>query len=290
MSETPNSPYIHTATSENFKQRVLENSDRGPVLVNFWSSRASPCLRQYPILEQLIHHYAGKVLLINVDTDHELEVTREHDIVHVPTLKLFRRGQVVETLHGFQSETELKKLLEQYVSRDSDPKLADAIELFTGGQARAAYERIAELMVEDPANPRLPLTMSKLLHHEGRYDEALRLLESLPEEIRSHQELQQFFTLLSFFAELENVADMASLEARLEQAPDDLQLKRQQVTHLVTQQQTERALELLVEIMTQDPAYDAHDAQRTMLRIFAILGHEHPLVVRFLPQLQRYVH
>ena len=55
MIDTVNSPYIHTGTSDNFKALVLENSHRGPVLVNFCSKKSDPCLQQYPILDQLIH-------------------------------------------------------------------------------------------------------------------------------------------------------------------------------------------------------------------------------------------
>ena len=72
MIETIESPYIHEAKSENFKALVLENPNHGPALVNFWSKKAGPCLRQYPILDKLIWDYAGRVLLVNIDTDSPL--------------------------------------------------------------------------------------------------------------------------------------------------------------------------------------------------------------------------
>ena len=281
MIDKLGSPYIHAATSENFKALVLENSQRGPVLVNFWSRKAGPCLRQYPVLDQLIHYYDGRVLLINVDTDNEFVFSKEYGIASVPTLKLFRHGQVVETLHGFQSETDLKKMLEQYVTRDSDLKLADAVDLFTGGNARAAYEMIAELIVVDPVNPRLPLTMCKLLRHEGRYQEAGKLIASLPAGIRANKEVKQFATLLEFFIELEGVADIVSLEKQAEAAADDLVLKRQLIAQRVTQQQYAAALQLLAEIIDVDPGFQNKYAQQASLKIFFLLGDGHPLIKQF---------
>lgn len=290
MIDTLASPYMHAANSENFKALVLDNSAQGPVLVNFWSRKAGPCLRQSPVLDQLIHHYAGRVLLINVDVDSEFVFSKEYGIASVPTLKLFRHGQVVETLHGFQSEAELKKILGQYVTRDSDLKLADAIELFTGGKARAAYEMIAELIVEDPDNPRLPLTMCKLLQHEGRYLEASKLIESLPVTIRTNKEVRQFAAFLSFFLELDGVADQEILQEQLTCRPEDLGLKRQLIARLVSQQQFEDALQWLAEIIDIDPGFEDNYAQQATLRVFAILGDGHPLIKQFQPGLRRYTH
>jgi len=290
MIDGVSSPYIYAGTSENFKSLVLENSHRGPVLVNFWSKKADSCLRQYPILDQLVHQYDGRLLLVNVDTESEFVFTKEYGIASVPTLKLFRNEQVVETMHGFQSEADLKKILERYVTRDSDLKLADAIELFTNGNARAAYEKIAELIVEDPISPRLPLTMCKLLKHEGRHEEAIKLIESLHADIRSNAEVQQFYALLGFFNDLDVMVDIESLKQQSEALPDDLSLKRKQLTVMVTESQFEEALKLLVEIMEIDPGYEENYAQQAMLRLFAIIGAGHPLVDLYRKNLQRYVH
>ena len=69
MVDSIESPYIHAANAENFQPLVIENSKRGPVLVNFWSKKAGPCLRQYPLLDKLVHDYKGRLLLINIDTE-----------------------------------------------------------------------------------------------------------------------------------------------------------------------------------------------------------------------------
>ena len=105
MIESIDSPYIHAANSDNFKSMVLDNSRKGPVLVNFWSRKAGPCLRLYPVLDKLVHQLKGRFLLVNIDVDNEFVVTREYGIKSVPTLKLFRNGVVVESKHGYQSES-----------------------------------------------------------------------------------------------------------------------------------------------------------------------------------------
>jgi len=290
MLENINSPYILEATSDNFHTRVIENSERGPVLVNFWSRKAGPCLRLYPVLDQIVHHYAGKLLLINVDTENELQYTREYGVASVPTLKLFRHGQVVETLHGYQSDTELKKVLDRYVARDSDLKLADAIELYVQGNARQAYELIADTIVEDPDNVRLPLAMCKLLKHEGRYAEALKLIDSLPEKIRQDREVSQLYDEMSFYIELDTQRDLETLQTEAAVSPADPGVLKQLCLHAVVQNNYEQGLQYLVRIMEQDAAFEQNFAQKAMLKIFNILGNTGPLVSEYRTQLRRYTH
>ena len=269
---------------------MIENSKQGPVLVNFWSKKAGPSLRQYPILDKIVHHYDGRLLLINVDTDAEVAVTKEYGINSVPTLKLFRHEQVVKTLHGYQSEEDLLQILEQYVARDSDLSLADAIRLYTEGKRTKAYEAIANAIVEDPVNPRLPLTFCKLLKHEERYKEAMALIDSLPPNIRSHTQVEQLHDLLTFHLEFDSSRNIDSLKTQVERVPDDLEAKQQLTIQYVLDQQHDKALQQLVNMMEIDPGYSDNYPRSAMLKIFKILGSDHALVREFRPSLKRYAH
>jgi putative thioredoxin len=290
MIESIDSPYIIEATSNNYRPLVLENSRQGPVLVNFWSKKAGPSLRQYPILDQIVHHYDGRLLLINVDADKEVAVTREYGITSVPTLKLYRHEQVVETMHGFQSEEDLLKILEQYVARDSDLTLAGAIRLYTDGKKTEAYETIASAIVEDPVNPRLPLTFCKLLKHEERYKEALALIDALPPHIRNNTEVAQLHDLLTFYRELDKSRSIDDLVNQVQLQPEDLEIRQQLTAQYVVKQQYEEALKQLVEMMAIDPGYKDNYVRSAMLQVFNILGSDHPLVKEFRPSLKRYAH
>lgn len=284
------SPYIIEATSSNFKPLVLENSRQGPVLVNFWSKKAGPSLRQYPILDQVVHHYDGRLLLINVDADKETAIAREYGITSVPTLKLFRNETIVESMHGYQSEQDLLKVLEQYVARDSDLTLAGAIRLYTEGKKTEAYETIAGAIVEDPVNPRLPLTFCKLLKHEERYKEALALMDALPPNIRNHTEVDQLHDLLTFYLDVDSSRTIEGLITQVEQVPDDMEAKHQLTTQYVINQQHEKALEQLANMIEIDPGYRDNYARSAMLKVFNILGPEHELIRAFRPNLKRYTH
>jgi putative thioredoxin len=290
MIESIDSPYILSANSNNFQQVVLENSKQGPVLVNFCSKQAVPCLHQYPILDQIIHHYDGRALLVNVDADTEATITTEYSIASVPTLMLFRNEAVVETMNGFQSAEEIMRVMEQYVARDSDMKLIEAIRAFTEGKATDAYEMIAKAIVDDPVNPRLPLTMCKLLKHEERYPEALKLIESLPEDIRSNKEIMQFHDLLSICNEADTSQNISSLAEQVISSPKNIEAKQQLSVHYIIEEQFEKALQQLSEMMEIDANYRDNYAQKSMIKVFNIIGSDSDLASRFKPNLKRFAH
>ncbi len=290
MINTIDSPYIHAATSDNFKLMVLDNSKAGPVLVNFWSRKAGPSLRQYPVLDKIIHHYNRRLLLVNIDTENEFIVTREYGITSVPVLKLFRDGQVVKSWHGYQSEDDLRKRLDLYVTRDSDQVLANAIRHYAQGEQSEAYLMITNAIMEDPVNPRLPLALCKLLKHEKRYEEALTLINSLPVDLRGNPEIAQQKAILEFFVEADLTQNIDALIKRVANVPADLKAKQQLAVHYVIQQQYEPALQQLADIMESDPAYNDNYARKAMLKLFDILGAENALVTQYRPLLKRYTY
>ena len=96
--------HIFEGTRENFQELVVENSARGPVLVHFWADWAGPCHRLFPVLADLAREYGGRFLLVNLNTGAQAAVAREYGVNSVPTLKLFRGGEVVDTVHGYRPE------------------------------------------------------------------------------------------------------------------------------------------------------------------------------------------
>ncbi|NOZ36638.1 MAG: tetratricopeptide repeat protein, partial [Gammaproteobacteria bacterium] len=270
IEDTLDSPHIHCASSDNFASLVLENSRTGPVLVNFWSEKAGPCLRQYPILDKLVYHYSGRLLLINIDADTEVKITKEYGIASVPTLKLFRHGQIVETLHGYQSETDLQHMLDRHVARESDQLLTTAIKYYAQGEHAQAYAMISEAIVNDPFNPRLPLALCKLLKHEQRYQEAIRLISTLPENIAAHRDIIELQHQLEFLAIAAAGSspekNTAILEKQAVESGDYLELKKQLSAHYVVQQNYQQALATLVAIMEMDQNFDDQYARKAMLK------------------------
>lgn len=290
MIDTIDSPYIHVATADTFQSLVLENSKTGPVLANFWSKKAGPCLRQYPILDALVAKYQGKFLLINIDTNQEIKISREYGITSVPTLKLFRNEKEQVTLHGYQNEADPNLMLDQYVSRDSDQVLASAIKEYTIGNHNEAYEIITGEILNDPENPRLPVALCKLLNHEGRYSEATNLLNSVPPDIGKNPDIILLQDQLYFLVTADQINDVDALIKHEKISTNDLDAKIQLCSHYVANKQFKEGLQELAKIIEIDPKYKQDYACSAMLKVFNILGQGHELIAEFRLLLNRYKH
>lgn len=290
MVDSLDSPYIHAANVENFHSLVIENSKRGPVLVNFWSKKAGPCLRQYPLLDKLVHDYKGRLLLINVNADSELKITHEMGITSVPTLKLYRDSEIVGSRHGYQSEQDLIELVDQYIARDSDQIIALAIQEFVKDNKSKAYDMITQEILQDPDNPRLPLAIGKLLKHERRFQEAQTLFASLPENIMKNNDIIRFKQELNFFSIANEITDLDALLSQEDNINDDLVAMQQRAAFFIANQDHEKGFKQLQNIMDKDKYFDDSFARRSMLTLIGWLDVEHPLVKQYKPALRRYTH
>jgi thioredoxin 1 len=94
-----------------FNQKVLK-SDK-PVLVDFWATWCRPCLMVAPVIDDLAEEYSGKVTFLKLDVDHNPQTTSKYNVMSIPTIMVFKKGQPVTQYVGFRPKTELKKGLEE---------------------------------------------------------------------------------------------------------------------------------------------------------------------------------
>ncbi len=97
---------ITTLTQSNFATEVLQSTS--PVLVDFWAEWCGPCKALGPILDELAEEYNGKVRIGKVNIDEYQELAAQYRISSIPTLLLFKAGQVAEQLVGLRSKKDLK--------------------------------------------------------------------------------------------------------------------------------------------------------------------------------------
>ena len=104
----------HTVVnSQNFESVVLK-SDK-PVLVDFWAVWCGPCKMVEPIVDELAEEYKDKVVVGKVNVDEEPEISGQFGVMSIPTLLLFKDGQLVETLIGVQPKSAIEKQLKAHL-------------------------------------------------------------------------------------------------------------------------------------------------------------------------------
>lgn len=101
-------------TEVNFKSEVLECPV--PVLVDFWAEWCGPCKMIAPVIDELANDYDGKVRFGKINVDDQQNLATQYGIRAVPTLLIFKGGEVVEQVVGLRSKRDLKANLDKYLA------------------------------------------------------------------------------------------------------------------------------------------------------------------------------
>jgi thioredoxin 1 len=105
--------HVQQFTDQNFAAEVLK-SDK-PVLVDFWAAWCAPCHMMAPAVEAIAEEYADRVKVGKLNVDENLSVTSRYQIRGIPTLLLFKSGEVQEQYVGVTSKDTLARMLEKYL-------------------------------------------------------------------------------------------------------------------------------------------------------------------------------
>ena len=104
------SDYI-VLNEDNFDNTVAN----GLVLVDFWATWCGPCKMLAPTIDAIATEYKDRVVVGKVDVDESEAIARRFGIMSIPTLFLFKDGEVVEKLVGYRLKIELEQLLNKYL-------------------------------------------------------------------------------------------------------------------------------------------------------------------------------
>jgi len=104
---------IHV-TDGTFQKTVLENNL--PVIVDFWAPWCGPCKMVAPVLDKLAKEYAGKLIVVKVNTDENQEWAGKYGVQGIPTLLLVSKGKIAHQQVGALPENMLRDMVSQFMS------------------------------------------------------------------------------------------------------------------------------------------------------------------------------
>jgi thioredoxin 1 len=105
---------ILALNQKNFKNEVLDSST--PVLVDFWAEWCGPCKMIAPVLDELASEYEGRIRIGKVNIDEDQNLAAEYGVRAIPTLLVFKNGQVAEQVVGMRSKRDLKASLDKVIT------------------------------------------------------------------------------------------------------------------------------------------------------------------------------
>lgn len=265
---------IVEVTSDSFPSDVLEASRRVPVLVDFWAAWCAPCQMLMPVLHSLAEEYHGQFILAKVNSDEQQELAMEYGVRSLPTVKVFRHGQVVDEFLGGQPESVIREMIERHIERESDRLREKARAALSRGETAAARELLERARSIEPHDHVVTMDLAEIALQEGEPAEAQQLVNELPLDKRESDEARNLLGRAQFAAAVEGAPDISQLERTVEADPTDLAARHLLAARYITEGNYAAGMDQLLEIMRRDRDFRDDIARKGLLAAFPLVGDE----------------
>lgn len=274
------SELVVDVTFENAEQMLIEESQRRPVLIDFWADWCSPCKMLMPILDKLVREYDGQVMLAKVDCDRLQPIAEQFGVRSLPTVILMKDGQPIDGFVGAQPESAVREMLEKHLPKPWDNTLAKVLQLRADGDVAAALP-LARSAYEDSARRAdIAKVYADLLIELNRLDDAEEVIGAIA--LVDHD--SEYERLVSELQLKHQAADTPEIQALLEarqRAPEDMDIAYQLAVQFSQSGRVREALEILIDIVRRDRGFRDGEARRTLLDIIRSLGKGDPLAAEY---------
>jgi thioredoxin 1 len=107
---------IQAVSDATFQSEVIDASKNEPVIVDFWAEWCRPCLMLAPTVEEIAREHSGKLKVVKMNVDENINTPGKFNIRGIPTLLVFRGGQVADQIVGAVPKEQIEKVLQRHLS------------------------------------------------------------------------------------------------------------------------------------------------------------------------------
>lgn len=269
--------YNFEVSKNNFNNIVLTNSYKLPVFVLFMNPTLGTCVQMENSLSDLAETFAGQFIAARVDTDMEVDLREMYDIVNVPSLKVFKDGEIVHNEVGLMSEDELRVVLKNFgIFRESDDMREQARQKHIEGDTPAAIQLLTEAIQKDPANVMVVMDMIQVMLDIGLLEQATELFNKLPDKEKDSETGRALVGQITFKGLANKTAGKEALMGQVEANPNDFDARFDLSICYIADHQYMEAMDQLFTILDTQPDYKDGAAQEMTVSVIQMLAPNDP--------------
>jgi len=264
----------------NAARYLIDESMQRPVVIDFWADWCGPCKTLMPILEKIAREYAGAFLLARVNADEQQMISQQFGVRSLPTVMIMQNGQPVDGFAGAQPETAVREMLEKYLPSPFEGALREAQEKLAAGDASGAITVLRSVYEESGRRHDVAMMLCQALIEGRRFDDAQGILDGV-RMVDQDALYEQVRAQLDLAREAARSPELVALEAKLDEDPDNLDLREQLAVQYSASGQYREALESFLSILQRDLGHKDGATKKALLDTIASLGKGDPLAAEY---------
>lgn len=266
---------VKDTTTQDFRQDVLMESMKQPVLVDFWAPWCGPCKQLTPVIEKVVKAAKGKVKLVKMNIDEHPQVAGQLGVQSIPAVFAFQKGQPVDGFMGALPESQVKGFIERLIGpmgADIGALLDEAKALLEAGDAAGAVELFAGILGQEPENMDALGGLIRAQIVGGALAQAEQMLARVPPENAQHAAIAGARAAFELAKQVEALGDVSSLRKAVEANPLDHQARFDLALALNAHGKREEAVDELIAIIRKDRGWNDDGARKQLLQFFEAWG------------------
>jgi putative thioredoxin len=267
---------IKDTTTQAFTQDVIQESQKQPVLVDFWAPWCGPCKQLTPVLEKVVRAAKGKAKLVKMNIDEHPAIPGQMGIQSIPAVIAFVKGQPVDGFLGALPESQVTGFVERLIKDKVGGEEADLLKAadaaLVDGDAAGAADLYAQILAEDPTNVHALAGLARCYVESGAIEQAKQTLALVPEAKRNEAPVAAARAALELAEQATSLGPIAELEAKVAADPKDYQARFDLALALNAQNNREAALDHLLDIVKRDRKWNDDGARKQLVQLFEAWG------------------
>lgn len=279
------------ANAQNFVAEVVEESQKRPVLVDFWAPWCQPCKTLTPIIEKAVAATGGKVKLVKVNLDENQMLAQQMQVQSVPTVYAFVNGQPVDAFQGAQPESEVAAFIEKVLQAsgqggDSQEEqitqyLEMAKEALNSGDVAQAANIYSQIAQADQSNIAALTGLASCHVKSGNLDQAEQILGIIPPDKAEDSDVKALRASIALAKEAaEKAGQLGVLAKKVADNPQDHDARYELAQAEFATGDQDAAVNNLLHIIEQEREWNDGAAREKLLQLFDSIGADSPFVLK----------